>query len=42
MSKAEKPGSNELDKLLEQAKSVKPKHNLSAEQMDELNESLFR
>ena len=37
-----KPVGDDLDKLLEEAKKVKPKHNLTAEQMDELNERLFR
>ena len=33
---------SELDKLLKNAKNVKPKCNLTPEQMDELNENLFR
>ena len=37
-----KPVGDELDKLLNEAKNVKPKHNLTAEQMDELNEGLLR
>jgi len=42
VDKVGKTVSNELDRLLEEAKNVKPKRNLSAEQMDELNERLFR
>ena len=37
-----KPLGDELEKLFAQAKNVKPKHNLTAQQMDELNERLFR
>jgi len=37
-----KPVGDELDKLLDEAKNVKPKHNMTAEQMDELNEGLLR
>jgi len=36
------PIEEDLDELFEQAKYIKPKHNLTAEQMDELNEGLFR
>ena len=42
MSKAKKPVCSELDRLLEEAKNIKPKCNLTAEEMDELNESLFK
>ncbi len=31
-----------LDSLLDNAKNVKPKHKLNAQQMDELNDRLFR
>lgn len=41
MSKTEKPVCVELDRLLAEAKSMKPKHNLTPEQMDELNERLL-
>jgi len=37
-----KPIEEDLDKIFEEAKSIKPKHNLTAEQMDELNERMFR
>ena len=37
-----KPVGDELDKLLDGARNVKPKHNLTAKQMDELNERMFR
>lgn len=39
--KAKKPICSELDKLLENTKNIKPKRNLTAEEMDELNENLF-
>ena len=37
-----KPLGNELEVLFEKSKKIKPKHNLTPEQMDELNERLFR
>ena len=37
-----KPIDGDLEKLFEEAKNIKPKHNLTAEQMDELNERMFR
>lgn len=36
------PIEEDLDELFKKAKHIKPKHNLTAEQMDELNERLFR
>ena len=36
------PVDNELDELFEQAKNMKSKCNLTAEEMDELNERLFK
>jgi len=32
----------DLDKLFEEAKNIKPKHNLTPKQMDDLNEMMFR
>ena len=32
----------ELETIFKAAKKLKPKHNLTAEQMDELNERMFR
>ena len=37
-----KPVGEDLEKLFKEAKKIKPKHNLTAEQMDELNEEMFR
>ena len=37
-----KPIEGDLEKLFEEAKNIKPKHNLTAKQMDELNERMFR
>lgn len=37
-----KPVGNELDKMFKEAKGIKPKHNLTPKQMDELNERLFK
>jgi len=37
-----KPMGNDLDNMFLQAKKVKPKHRLSAKQMDDLNERLFK
>lgn len=37
-----KPIGDDLDKMFNEAKSIKPKHNLTPKQMDELNEGLFR
>lgn len=37
-----KPLGDDLDKMFKEAKNVKPKHNLTAKQMDELNEGVFR
>jgi len=37
-----KPVGDDIDKIFKQAKKVKPKHNLSPVQMDELNERLLR
>ena len=37
-----RPIGNELDKMFKNAKNIEPKHNLTPEQMDELNEGLFR
>ena len=36
------PIDEDLEDMFEKAKHIKPKHNLTAEQMDELNERLFR
>jgi len=36
------PIEEDLDELFTNAKNIKPKHKLTAEQMDELNERLFR
>lgn len=32
----------EFDKIIEKTKKIKPRYDLTAEQMDELNERLFR
>lgn len=37
-----KPIGNDLNNMFEQAKKMKPKHKLSAKQMDDLNERLFK
>ena len=37
-----KPIGEDLDKVFAQSDKIKPKHNLTAKQMDELNERLFR
>lgn len=37
-----KPLGNELEELFKEADKIKPKHKLTAKQMDELNERLFR
>ena len=37
-----KPIGEDLDKLFREAKNIKPKHNLTPKQMDELNERMFR
>ena len=37
-----RPVGADLDKIFKNAKNIKPKHNLDAEQMDKLNEGLFR
>ena len=37
-----RPISDDLGEMFKNAKSVKPKHNLNAKQMDELSERLFR
>lgn len=37
-----RPIGDELEEMFKNAKKIKPKHNLSPEQMDELNERLFR
>ena len=37
-----KPLGRSLEKLFAEAKTIKPKHNLTPEQMDELNERMFR
>ena len=37
-----KPIEEDLDELFANAKNIKPKHGLTAEQMDKLNEGLFR
>lgn len=36
------PIEEDIEELFEKAKNIKPKHNLTAEQMDELNERLFK
>ena len=36
------PIEDDLDEMFANAKNIKPKHNLTAAQMDELNERLFR
>jgi len=37
-----KPLGNDLENLFKNAEKIKPKHNLTPKQMDELNEGLFR
>ena len=37
-----KPISGNLDDLFRKAKGIKPKHDLTAKQMDEYNEKIFR
>ena len=37
-----KPIEDDLEKMFEQAKNVKPKKHLSASQMDDLNEGVLR
>ncbi|MBI2575815.1 AbrB/MazE/SpoVT family DNA-binding domain-containing protein [Candidatus Woesearchaeota archaeon] len=37
-----KPLGDDLEKLFAEAKNQKPKHGLTAKQMDELNEGLMR
>ena len=37
-----KPIGEGLEKIFKEAKKIKPKRNLTAEQMDELNEEMFR
>ncbi len=37
-----KPIEGDIDKLFEEAKKIRPKHNLSVEEMEELNEGEFR
>ncbi|GEM_PF-2524435 len=37
-----KPIGNDLEKLFQEAKKIKPRHNLTPEQMDALNEKRFR
>ena len=37
-----KPIGEGLEKIFKEAKKIKPKLNLTAEQMDELNEEMFR
>ena len=36
------PLGEDLDSIFEKAKKIKPKHKLTAEQMDQLNEKMFR
>ena len=36
------PIEEDLEELFANAKNIKPKHNLTAKQMDELNERMFR
>lgn len=36
------PIGEDLEEMFEKAKHIKPKHNLTAERMDELNERLFQ
>ena len=36
------PIEDDLDEMFANAKNIKPKHNLTASQMDELNERSFR
>ena len=42
LKSARKVDFKELDRILEKTKKIKPRHSLTAEQMDELNERLFR
>ena len=37
-----KPIGADLNNIFQQAKKIKPKHKLSAKQMDDLNEGLFK
>lgn len=37
-----KPLGDDLKKMFIEAQKIKPKHNLTPKQMDELNEGLFR
>ena len=37
-----KPLGEDLEVLFAEARNIKPKHNLSPKQMDELNEKMFR
>ncbi len=37
-----KPIGDDLDKVYAESDKIKPKHNLTPEQMDKLNERLFR
>jgi len=37
-----KPIEDELEDIFKEADKIKPKHKLTAKQMDELNERLFR
>lgn len=37
-----KPIGKDLQTLFEKAKKIKPKYDLTAKQMDEINESMFR
>ena len=39
--KQSRTSADELEIIFRRAKHIKPKHNLSAEEMDELNEKLF-
>lgn len=37
-----KPVGESLEELFKEAEHIKPKHKLTAEQMDQLNEAIFR
>ena len=37
-----KPVGEDLETVFQRAKKIKPKHHLTAEQMDEFNEKMFR
>lgn len=37
-----KPIGEDLDKIFERAKKIKPKHRLTVKQMDDLNEKIFK